>query len=276
MGAYKRWSSISYDSYQNFRLSFSHFRRVSRFPYIQHPLLLFINWRNDSNQQHECSLTHSWMELEPKKKLPLKKFVGGTGKRTFVHKGFRFHFFFLLVHNRAFDREFVNDYFMESVTTKLRSTYYLFIVIPHLWKWGANGITWNIRTYHFSYKISLLILAQSFHPNSFQFVICDHPSFPVRTKIGTHILWIECFISLFHFYLECWWRVYVCVRVWIWLLLREKWKWSQKFSAPYIELNHKFNSMSFFLLPIWGDSDDDGGAEAFLRLKNVHLIVTTG
>lgn len=93
MGAYKRWSSISYDSYQNFRLSFSHFRRVSRFPYIQHPLLLFINWRNDSNQQHECSLTHSWMELEPKKKLPLKKFVGGTGKRTFVHKGFRFHFF---------------------------------------------------------------------------------------------------------------------------------------------------------------------------------------
>lgn len=164
-------------------------------------------------------------------------------------QGLSISLFFLLVHNRTFDREFVNDYFMESVTTKLRSTYYLFIVIPHLRKWGANGITWNIRTYHFSYKISLLILAQFFHPNSFQFVICDHPSFPVRTKIGTHILWIECFISLFHFYLECWWRVCSCVN-----LVVVVWKMKMVEEVFFSSLNYTINltrrhfSCSLFVL----------------------------
>lgn len=44
------------------------------------------------------------------------------------------------------------------------------------------------KNYHFFYKISLLISARFSHPNSFQSVICDHPSFLAHIKIGTHNL----------------------------------------------------------------------------------------
>lgn len=127
---------------------------------------------------------------------------------------------------------------------------------------NADGINdYGIeRTHHFSYKISLLILAQFFHPNSFQLVICVHPSFPGHTKIGTHILRVECFIPLS--IVRVWspptrvrtsvarpsgddGRVYVLM--WFFFPLHEKWKWKEEVCCV-IEVNHEFNFASYFFV----------------------------